>query len=97
MFFGMNDGLLCCANFDDSERFCMWCEMMFVYRACAVLCCAVMSWYVVLSFLSEPPPPPPENPSLWTLKVQLAGKPWRPSHCEIVGLTPPLGFAGCSC
>ena len=38
-FLGMCDALLCCANFDDSVRFCMWCKMMFVCRACAVLCC----------------------------------------------------------
>ena len=27
-FFWMCDALLCCANFDDSERFCMWCKML---------------------------------------------------------------------
>ena len=36
----MCDVLLCCANPDDSERFCMWRKMIFVCRACAVLCCA---------------------------------------------------------
>ena len=61
MFFGMCDALLCCAHFDDSVRFCMWRKIMFVCRVCAVLCCAVMSWFVVLPFLCEPPPPPPEK------------------------------------
>ena len=61
MFFGMCDALVYCAHFDDSVRFCMWCKMMFVCRACPVLCCAVMSWFVVLPFLCEPPPPPPEK------------------------------------